>query len=117
MALIDGEPFEEAGYEWADLDARLYERIVEAAARLFELACEAGDFASARDALVRGLQGVPGHEKLYRLRMQLEHRCVGPTAVHGVFNDLTYQLDALDCEPSDETLATYHHLTGRRAAS
>ena len=31
LALIDGEPFEEAGYEWADLDARLHERIVEAA--------------------------------------------------------------------------------------
>ena len=77
----------------------------------------ADDLATARDALVRGLQGVPGHEKLYRLRMQLEHRCVGPTAVHGVFNDLTHQLDALDCEPSEETLATYHQLTGRRAAS
>jgi hypothetical protein len=37
--------------------------------------------------------------------------------VHGVFNDLTHQLDALDCEPSEETLATYHQLTGRRAAS
>ena len=117
LALIDGEPFQEAGYEWADLETRLHERIVDAAARLFELACEAGDLATARDALVRGLQGVPGHEKLYRLRMQLEHRCVGPTAVHGVFNDLTHQLDALDCEPSDETLATYRQLTGRRAAS
>lgn len=117
LALIDGEPFEEAGYEWADLDARLHERIVDAAARLFELACEAGDLVTARDALVRGLQGVPGHEKLYRLRMQFEHRCVGPTAVHGVFNELTHQLDALDCEPSDETLATYHGLTGRQVAS
>ena len=117
LALVDGEPFDEAGYEWADLGIRPHEQIVEAAARLFELAYEAGDLAMARQALVQGLQGVPGQEELYRLRMQLEHRCVGPSAVHGVFDDLTHQLDALDCEPSEETLVVYLQLTGRRTAS
>ena len=117
LALVEGEPFDEAGYEWADLGVRMHDRIVEAAARLFELACDIGDLATARYALVQGLQGVPGHEDLYRLRMQLEHRCAGPSAVHGVFNDLTHHLDALDCEPSAETVAVYRQLTGRRTAS
>jgi hypothetical protein len=117
LALVEGEPFDEAGYEWADLGVRMHDRIVEAAARLFELACDTGDLATARYALVQGLQGVPGHEDLYRLRMQLEHRCAGPSAVHGVFNDLTHHLDALDCEPSAETVAVYRQLTGRRTAS
>ena len=117
LALVEGEPFDEAGYEWADLGVRMHDRIVEAAARLFELACDIGDLATARYALVQGLQGVPGHEDLYRLRMQLEHRCAGPSAVHGVFNDLTHHLDALDCEPSAETVAVYRQLTGQRTAS
>ena len=117
LALVEGEPFDEAGYEWADLGVPIHERIVEAAARMFELACDIGDLATARFAIVHGLQGVPGHEDLYRLRMQLEHRCAGPSAVHGVFNDLTHHLDALDCEPSAETVAMYRQLTGRRTAS
>ena len=117
LALVEGEPFDEAGYEWADLGVRVDERIVAASVRLFELACDIGDLAMARFAIVQGLHGVPGHEDLYRLRMQLEHRCAGPSEVHRVFNDLTHHLDALDCEPSAETVATYRRLTGRRAAS
>lgn len=114
LALVYGEPFDAAGYEWADADMCAHDVILRAASQLYELACDTDDLATARHALVHGLKGVPGHEELYRLRMQLEHRCVGARAVHATFDELTHQLDALDCDPSDETVALYEQLTGRR---
>ena len=33
------------------------------------------------------LKAVPGHEDLYRLRMQLEHRAANTAAIHATFNE------------------------------
>jgi hypothetical protein len=118
LDLVEGEPFDDGGYEWASeatLGVDPHERIVAAARELYELACDAGDLVTARQALIKGLIGVPGHEDLYRLRMQLEHRCANPTAIHTAYNELTHTLAALDCEPSPTTVAVYRQLTGRRA--
>ncbi len=111
LDLVAGQPFDDDGYHWADIDHRLNERIVEAAIHLHELATEEDDLFTARQALTAGLRGVPLHEGLYRLLMQLEYRTNGPSAVHDVFRELNARLDALDCQPAPETQTTYQQLT------
>ena len=86
---------------------------MEAAKQLYQLAVDADDLATARFALVQGLKGVPGHEDLYRLRMQLEHRASNTSAVHAAFSELTRQLTVLDCTPSTETVTLYRDLVGK----
>lgn len=120
LTLVDGEPFDDGGYEWATPAALSgvdpQERILVAATEMHRLASEAGDLAAQRFALTSGLRGVPGNERLYRLRMQLEHRADNMTSVHAIYNELTHQLSALDCEPSPETEAVYRQLAARRTA-
>lgn len=117
LALVHGEPFDDGGYEWADAtqdNVQTHDHILNAARDLYRLACEADDLAAARFALVQGLKAVPGHEDLYRLRMQLEHRAANTAAIHATFNELTHQLNVLECEPSTETVNLYRQLVGRR---
>ena len=117
LVLVDGEPFDDGGYEWAEANQsneQAHENIAAAARQLYQLASDADDLATARFALIQGLKAAPGHEDLYRLRMQLEHRAANTTAVHAVFNELTHQLTALDSEPSTETVSLYRQLIGRR---
>jgi hypothetical protein len=120
LTLVDGEPFDDGGYEWATPAALggvdPQERILIAATEMHSLASEAGDLAAERFALTSGLRGVPGNERLYQLRMQLEHRADNTASVHAIYNELTHQLSALDCEPSPETEAVYRQLANRRSA-
>ena len=118
LTLVHGEPFDDGGYEWADAtqdNVQTHDHILNAARELYRLACDAADLATARFALVRGLKAVPGHEDLYRLRMQLEHRAANTAAIHATFNELTHQLNVLECEPSTETVNLYRQLVGRRS--
>jgi len=46
--------------------------------------------------------------------MQLEHRAANTAAIHATFNELTHQLNVLECEPSTETVNLYRQLVGRR---
>lgn len=118
LTLVHGEPFDDGGYEWADAtqdNVQTHDHILNAARDLYRLACEADDLTTARFALVQGLKAVPGHEDLYRLRMQLEHRAANTAAIHATFNELTHQLNILECEPSTETVNLYRHLVGRRS--
>jgi DNA-binding SARP family transcriptional activator len=113
---VEGEPFDDAGYEWAGStqdDYQTHDEIVDAARQLYQLSVDSGDLATARFALVQGLKGVPGHEDLYRLRMQLEHRASNTSAVHAAFSELTRQLTVLDCAPSTETVTLYRDLVGK----
>ena len=120
LTLVDGEPFDDGGYEWATPAALggvdPQERILIAATEMHRLASEAGDLAAQRFALTSGLRGVPGNERLYRLRMQLEHRAANPASVHAIYNELTHELSAIDCEPSPEIRALYRQLIARRSA-
>lgn len=118
LTLVHGEPFDDGGYEWADAtqdNVQTHDHILNAARELYRLACDAADLATARFALVQGLKAVPGHEDLYRLRMQLEHRAANTAAIHATFNELTHQLNVLECEPSTETVNLYRQLVGRRS--
>ncbi len=118
LTLVHGEPFDDGGYEWADANqdnVQTHDHILNAARDLYRLACDAADLATARFALVQGLKAVPGHEDLYRLRMQLEHRAANTAAIHATFNELTHQLNVLECEPSTETVNLYRQLVGRRS--
>ncbi len=118
LALVHGEPFDDGGYEWADAtqdNVQTHDHILNAARELYRLASEAADLTTARFALVQGLKAVPGHEDLYRLRMQLEHRAANTAAIHATFNELTHQLNVLECEPSTETVNLYRQLVGRRS--
>jgi DNA-binding winged helix-turn-helix (wHTH) protein len=118
LTLVHGEPFDDGGYEWADAtqdNVQTHDHILNAARDLCRLACEADDLTIARFALVQGLKAVPGHEDLYRLRMQLEHRAANTAAIHATFNELTHQLNVLECEPSTETVNLYRQLVGRRS--
>jgi hypothetical protein len=120
LTLVDGEPFDDGGYEWASPAALggvdPQEHILVAATEMHRLASEAGDLAAQLFALTSGLRGVPGNERLYQLRMQLEHRADNIASVHAIYNELTHQLSALDCEPSPETEAVYRQLAARRTA-
>lgn len=120
LMLIEGEPFDDGGYEWATAAALggvdPQEHILVAATEMNRLASEAGDLAAQRFALTSGLKGVPGNERLYQLRMQLEHRADNIACVHAIYNELTHQLNTLDCEPSPETEAVYRQLAARRTA-
>jgi DNA-binding winged helix-turn-helix (wHTH) protein len=118
LTLVHGEPFDDGGYEWADAtqdNVQTHDHVLNAARDLYRLACDAADLTTARFALVQGLKAVPGHEDLYRLRMQLEHRAANTAAIHATFNELTHQLNVLECEPSTETVNLYRQLVGRRS--
>jgi hypothetical protein len=118
LALVNGEPFDDRGYEWAEANQsnqQTHEHITTAARHLYQLACDATDLTTARFALIQGLKAAPAHEDLYRLRMQLEHRAGNTAAIHATFNDLTHQLNILECKPSTETVNLYRQLVGRRS--
>jgi DNA-binding SARP family transcriptional activator len=116
LDLVEGEPFNAVGYEWAAVTQDGYQthhEIVEAAMELYRLASDANDLATARFAVVQGSKAVPMHEELYRLRMQLEHRAANIAAVHAAFSELSEQLMMLDCAPSTETVSLYRQLVGK----
>jgi hypothetical protein len=61
--------------------------------------------STAREAIARGLRGLPGNEVANRARMRLEHQAGNLAAVRNAYTELLSSLDDLDAEPSTETCA------------
>lgn len=113
LDLVVGPPFDAAGYDWAHRDQDVAEActlIEHATERLVELALDTDLVDVARDAIVRGLRGLPGNEELYRGRMRVEHRCGNLPGVSGAYDELVTYLADLETEPSPSTTALYEDL-------
>ena len=113
LGLVAGPPFDAAGFDWAHRDQDVAEActlIEHATQQLVELALDAGLVDVARDAIVRGLRGLPGNEELYRCRMRVEHRCGNLPGVSGAYDELVIYLADLETEPSTSTTALYRDL-------
>jgi len=120
LSFVTGPPFDAVGYDWAYRDQDVAEAstlIEQAAERLVELALEAGQVDIAREAVVRGLRGLPGNEELYRCRMRVEHHAGNLRGVTAAYEELVTYLDDLETEPSSATSTLFHELArpaGRR---
>lgn len=117
LGMVDGPPFDGAGYDWAHRDqdvtdaSRLIEQAVEV---LIDLATDAGQVDTARDAITRGLRGLPGNEKLYRCRMRVEHHAGNHAGIVAAYSELTVYLADLDTDPSPTTTGLFNELTRRQ---
>ena len=76
LALVDGPPFDAAGYDWAHRDQDVAEAsalIEHAAEQLVDLALDSRSRRRRPRRHRAGLRGLPGNEELYRCRMRVEH--------------------------------------------
>ena len=113
LALVEGQPFDAAGYDWAHRDQDVAEAsalIEHAAVQLVDLALDSGRIDVARDAILRGLRGLPGNEELYRCRMRVEHHSGNLAGVSAAYEELVTYLADLETEPSPSTTALYREL-------
>lgn len=113
LELVVGPPFDAVGFDWAHRDQDVAEActlIEHATEQIVELALDAGLVDVARDAIVRGLRGLPGNEELYRCRMRVEHRSGNLSGVSGAYDELVTYLTDLETEPSTSTTALYQEL-------
>lgn len=113
LLLVSGPPFDAVGYDWAYRDQDVAEAstlIEHATEQLVDLGLEAGLVDVARDAVVRGLRGLPGNEELYRCRMRVEHRAGNLAGVTAAYEELVTYLADLETEPSPATAALFHDL-------
>ena len=113
LQLIEGPPFDAPGYDWAHRDQDVTDagRTIEAAVdRLVSLAADTGRHDIARDAIRRGLRGLPGDEHLYRTRMRLEARAGNMRGVAAAYDELIVYLQDIEAEPSPLTTALYNDL-------
>jgi nucleoid-associated protein YgaU len=120
LALVEGPPFDAAGYDWAHRDQDVAEaaRVIEQAVdRLVALALEAGQHDLARHTISRGLRGLPGDEHLYRLRIRLEAHAGNTRGLVGAYEELCVYLADLEAEPSPATTALYNELRSQRTSS
>jgi nucleoid-associated protein YgaU len=113
LQLVTGPPFDAVGYDWAHRDQDVAEAsalIEQATEHLVDLALEASLVDVARDAIVRGLRGLPGNELLYRCRMRVEHDAGNLAGVTAAYEELVTYLTDLETEPSPATTVLYHDL-------
>lgn len=113
LLLVGGPPFDAVGYDWAYRDQDVAEAstlIEQTTEQLVDLALEADLVDVARDAIVRGLRGLPGNEELYRCRMRVEHRAGNLPGVSAAYEELVTYLADLETEPSASTTALYEDL-------
>jgi hypothetical protein len=114
LELVEGPPFDAAGYDWAITDQIVSEAehlIEHAAVMAAELAVDGGDLNRARWAIVQGLRAIPGDESLYRLRMKVEDAAGNPAGVRRAFDELDAHLEAFGLGPSPATLELLAELT------
>lgn len=119
LDLVDGPPFDGAGYDWAHRDqdvAYASTAIEQAADLLVQLALEADRADLARTAVTQALRGLPGNEDLYRLRMRVEHHAGNHAGVAAALDELRVYLADFDAEPSPATTTLFHELTRRTHA-
>lgn len=120
LALVEGPPFDGAGFDWAHRDQDVAEActlIGHVVGTLVDLALDAGDIDTARYAVTRGLRGLPGDETLYRLRMRIEHHAGRHGGIVAAYDELTVYLRDLETEPSALTTALYRELTRTSSTS
>lgn len=113
LTLVNGPPFDAAGYDWAhrDQDAAEASTLIELAAeRLVDFALDTDRVDVARDAIRRGLRGLPGNEVLYRCRLRVEHHGGNLPGVNAAYDELVTYLADLEAEPSARTTALYREL-------
>jgi len=113
LELVTGPPFDAAGYDWAhrDQDVAQASALIERSAQtLVDLALDAGLVDVARDAVTRGVRGLPGNEQLYRCRMRVEHHAGNLAGVSAAYDELVAYLADLETEPSPATTALYQDL-------
>ena len=113
LLLVNGPPFDAVGYDWAHRDQDVAEAsalIEQTTEQLVDLALDAGLVDVAREAIVRGLRGLPGNEELYRCRMRVEHRAGNLAGVTAAYEELVTYLADLETEPSPSTVALFHDL-------
>ena len=114
LELVEGPPFDAAGYDWAITDQLVSEAehlIEHAAIMAAELAVDGGDLTRARWAIVQGLQAVPGDESLYRLRMKVEDAAGNAAGVRRAFDELDAHLETFGLGPSQTTMDLLAELT------
>ena len=119
MDMVDGQPFDDAGYDWAYTEQLVSEAnnlIVAATCQLTPLALAAGLVEVARNAVRRALRAVPGDEDLYRCRLRVEGHSGNLAGVRSAYAELVAALKAIDAKPCDETIALYSQLVRRDAA-
>lgn len=120
LDLVEGPPFDAPGYDWAHRDqdvaaaAAAIEHGVDA---LVELAVDAGRIDVAREAIVRGLRGLPGDEHLYRARMRVEAAAGNHAGIVAAYDELCVYLADLETQPAPVTTALYHELKGQPSGS
>ena len=113
LDLVNGPPFDAVGYDWAHRDQEVAEAstlIEQATEQLVDLALDATQIDVAREAIVRGLRGLPGNEELYRSRMRVEHHAGNLAGVTAAYEELVRYLTDLETEPSPATTALYQDL-------
>lgn len=119
LGLVEGPPFDGAGYDWAHRDQDVAEAaglIEQAVDRLVALAVDAGQVDVAREGVIRGLRGLPGTESLYRTRMRIEATAGNHAGIAAAYDELTVYLADLETEPSPATNACFHELMGQHRA-
>ena len=123
MTLIDGAPFDAAGYDWAhehQHHARACELIESGALRLVDIALDHDDPATARLAISQGLRALRINEPLYRARMRLEAHVGNHGGVRTTYDELVRLLDELaepgeTYQPSNPTKALLEQLVSTAA--
>lgn len=115
LSLVEGPPFDGPGYDWAHRDQDVAEAAVaiqQAVDQLVQLALDADQLEVAREAITRGLRGLPGDEHLYRIRMRVESVAGNHAGVVAAYDELVTYLADLETQPSPATTALYHELIG-----
>jgi DNA-binding SARP family transcriptional activator len=114
--MVDGQPFDDAGYDWAYSEQLVSEAnslIIAAACQLTTLALADGLVDVARNGVRRALRAVPGDEDLYRCRLRVEGHSGNLAGVRSAYAELVTALKTLDVKPSEETVALYTQLVRR----
>ena len=104
LELVTGEPFDDLSCEWPNTEQLRYrasQTIEGAALRAVELALAADDLVAARQAVGRGLVGLPGNEVLYRARMRIEAQAGNRAGVRLVYTELLSVLEDLSGDAHD----------------
>ena len=119
LDMVDGQPFDDAGYDWAYSEQLVSEAnslIIAAACQLTPLALAADLVDVARNAVRRALRAVPGDEDLYGCRLRIDGHSGNLTGVRSAYAELVTALKSIDAKPSDETVALYTKIVHRNVA-
>ncbi len=123
LDLVEGIPFDAGGYDWAhtgQFHKRASDTIEDTVLRLIDVAVADGDIATARHAVCRGLQVIPGDECLYRARMNVESAAGNRAGIVAAYEELlTYLSDERDDrpEPMPPTRQLFERLTTRSSVA